>query len=397
MRIALVSQAYPPETGGGGISTQTYAKAHGLASLGHEVHVISHSVDASRHESQDGEVSVVRIPGGNARLVVHTEPVRWLTYSAEVAAMVAELHSRAPLDLVDFPDYGAEGYVHLLNRTEWNHLPTVVHLHGPLAMLAHTIGWPEIDSELYRVGVAMEGTCVRLADAVCSSSRCSVDWCTRQYGLDPARVPILHTGVDTTLFRPLDIAKDTRPTIIFVGKLAANKGVETLIGAACRLAGEFPGLQVRLVGRGEAGMVDRLRSEADRAGLPNLLDFVGFVEHAELPEHLCRAHVFAAPSIYEGGPGFVYLEAMACGLPAIACAGSGVAEVIRDGQTGLLVPPGDVEALAEALRGLLADVDRSARMGRRAREYVVAEADSRTCLRRIEAFYESVVRGSTSC
>ena len=392
MRIALVSQAYPPATGGGGISTQTYAKAHGLAALGHEVHVVSHSPDTSRHRAWDGDVSVLRIPSADARLAVHTEPVRWLTYSVEVAAALAELRSRAPLDLVDFPEYGAEGYVHLLNQTEWNHVASVVQLHGPLVMLAHTIGWPEIDSEFYRAGVAMEGTCVRLADAVYSSSHCSVDWCARDYGLDPERVPILHTGVDTARFCPVRLAKDPRPTIIFVGKLVANKGVEALVEAACRLAGEFPDLQVRLIGRAEADMADRLQSQAARAGLPSLIDWPGFIEHAQLPEHLCRAHVFAAPSVYEGGPGFVYLEARACGLPAVACAGSGAAEAIRDGETGLLVPPGDVEALAEALRRLLAEADVRESMGRRAREYVLAEADRDACIRRIEAFYKSVAQ-----
>ena len=92
----------------------------------------------------------------------------------------------------------------------------------------------------------------------------------------------------------------------------------------------------------------------------------------ELPEHLSRAHVFAAPSLYEGGPGFVYLEAMACGLPVIACAGSGAAEVVFPGENGLLVPPGDVDALADALRQLLGDAIGRAEMGERARRYVLA-------------------------
>src|SRR5262245_2104201 len=157
MRIALVSQEYPPETARGGIGTQAYAKAHGLASRGHEAHVVSHSTDMARHEYKDGAVFVTRIPGGEARLAIHTEPARWLAYSVEVAAAVAGLHARAPLDVVEFPEWGGEGYVHLLNRAEWHHVPTVVHLHGPLVMFAHTVGWPSLDSELYRVGTAMEG------------------------------------------------------------------------------------------------------------------------------------------------------------------------------------------------------------------------------------------------
>ena len=81
----------------------------------------------------------------------------------------------------------------------------------------------------------------------------------------------------------------------------------------------------------------------------------GYVPHAQLPQELCRAHVFAAPSRYEGGPGMVYLEAMACGLPVIACAGSGAAEVVSDGATGRLIPPDDPATLAATLRTLLED------------------------------------------
>jgi glycosyltransferase involved in cell wall biosynthesis len=123
-----------------------------------------------------------------------------------------------------------------------------------------------------------------------------------------------------------------------------------------------------------------------------LLEFTGFVAREELPRHLCTADVFAAPSCYEGGPGFVYLEAMACGLPVIACAGSGAAEVITAGVTGLLVAPHDPGQVAGALRTILADDELRRAMGRRAREYVEQEADSRDCVRRLEAFYASVVR-----
>jgi len=91
-------------------------------------------------------------------MAVHTEAMDWLSYSVEVAAAVAALHGKQPLDLVDFPEWGAEGYAHLLNRTEWNRIPTVIHLHGPLVMFAHTMDWPAMDSEFYRVGAVMEGT-----------------------------------------------------------------------------------------------------------------------------------------------------------------------------------------------------------------------------------------------
>ncbi|UCH26411.1 MAG: glycosyltransferase family 4 protein, partial [Trueperaceae bacterium] len=317
MRIALVSQEYPPETAHGGIASQTYLKAHGLASLGHEVQVISHSSDGSVQRSRDGGVQLIRVPGFDDELPIHTEPVRWLTYSSRVAGAVAELHAHSPLDLVEFPEWGCEGYVHLLNQTEWNHIPTVIQLHGPLVMLAHTVGWPEPDSLFYRIGTEMEGACLRLADAIFSSSRCSADWCVRSYGLSAEDIPVLHTGVDTDLFRPLEVPKAERPTIVFVGKLVANKGVEILLEAALQLTDDFPDLHLRMLGTGEEGIEERLLGRALKAGFSQLLELPGFVGREALPEHLSKAHVFAAPSVYEGGPGFVYLEAMACGLPVI--------------------------------------------------------------------------------
>jgi glycosyltransferase involved in cell wall biosynthesis len=395
MRIALVSQEYPPETAKGGIGSQTYLKAHGLAALGHEVEVISRTLQAQRTESLDQEVRVTRVPGLSTRMAVHTEVADWLGYSVEVAAAIAAVHARAPLDLVDFPEWGAEGYLHLLNRTEWNRIPTVIQLHGPLVMFAHTMDWPDKDSEFYRVGTMMEGACLRLADAVYTSSQCSADWCATHYSLQLDRVPVLHTGVDTERFAPRNLPKSKRPTILFSGKLARNKGVALLVEAACRLARDFPDLHLRLFGRGEPEFVSEIHAIANAAGLSDLLDLPGFIGAHELSEHLSRAHVFAAPSRYEGGPGLVYLEAMACGLPVIACAGSGVAEIIRQGENGLLVPPEDVDALTDVLGALLEHPDRRQAMGERARRYVIEEADTRVCLKRLEAFYQSVVTGGT--
>jgi len=387
MRIAFVSQEYPPDTAHGGIGTQTFAKAHGLAGLGHDVTVISHGTDGNRKEASDGAVHVIRVPGFDAHMLIQTEPVRWLTYSAIVAAEVAALHARRPLDVVDFPEWGCEAYVHLLNRTAWNPIPTVIHLHGPLIMFAHTMGWPEIDSEFYRTGTVMESTCLRLADLVISSSKCSADWCVRHYGLEPSQIPIWHSGVDTEHFRPQSVERATRPTIVFAGKITASKGVDSLLDAACLLVPRYPDLSLRLLGRGDDRFVEQLQSIARNQGCPDLLDIAGFVHRQDLPRELSRGHVFAAPSIYEGGPGFVYLEAMACGLPVIAAAESGVSEVVTDGENGLLVNSGDLESLVVALDSLLRDEARRLAMGNRARRYVEREASSNNAMQRLETHY----------
>lgn len=369
-------------------------KAHGLASLGHDVQIISScNGDNQVRKYMDQQVQVTRVPHLDHRLPINTDIVRWLTYSLSVEEAIAELHAYKPFDILDFPEWGAEAYVHLLNRTEWNHIPTAIQLHGPLVMFAHTMGWPDINSEFYRTGTAMEETCLRLADAVYSSSLCSIDWCVNHYGLARENVPVIYMGVDSDLFRPLDVPKEPHPTLVFVGRICAEKGTSILVEAACRLTCDYPELRLLLIGKGDSSYQEHLQSKALDFGLPNLVNFPGFIAREHLPSWLSRAHVFAAPSIYEGGPGLVYLEAMACGLPVIACKGSGAAEVVVPGENGLLIPPQDVDALETALRCLLDDPETRRVMGVGAREYAVSHADSKLHLRRLDAFYRAVISG----
>src|SRR5207249_6511568 len=143
-----------------------------------------------------------------------------------------------------------------------------------------------------------------------------------------------------------------------------------------------PGLLLRIVGRGDPELATELQAKANDAGKPNLLELAGFVERTQLPSFLASADVFVAPSIYEGGPGFVYLEAMACGLPVIACDGSGIDEIITPGENGMLVPPKNVKALEGVLRKLLSDNEALEVMGRKARKYVIKEADGKSCIKK---------------
>ena len=391
MRIAFVSQEYPPETAHGGIATQTWTKARGMAARGHEVYVVASSTDERRHAYEDEAVHVTRIPGFDSRMQLRTEAARWLTYSTLVAAEVSDLQARVGLDLMDFPEYGAEAYLHLVNRGECGSVRTSIHLQGPLIMLANTIGWPEKESELYRIGTHMESTCLRLADAIYSSSACSVDWCARHYGIS-RDAPVIHCGVDTRVFMP-KAAPEQEPRVLFVGRIAASKGVDTLLDAVCRIARDQPRLRLRLVGRAEEIFARALQARAEAQGFEGL-ELAGFVAREHMREELVRAQIFAAPSRYEGGPGFVYLEAIACGLPVIACSGSGASEILEHGRTGFLVPPDDTASLARQLQQLLANRELRHEVGARARAHVLAEADSERCADRLESFYLSAAENA---
>jgi glycosyltransferase involved in cell wall biosynthesis len=392
VRIGLVSREYPPETAHGGIGTQTMLKAHGLAARGHDVVVLSASTNRNWSDSAASGVRVVRIPTGEGKMPLYTEAAEWLTYSVEVARAITKLHAEAAFDLLDFPEWGGEGFMHLLNQTEWNRIPSVVQLHGPIVMFAHAIGWPLVDSDFYRIGSTMEGTSLRLADAIYSSSACSADWSAEHYGVKRDEIPIIHTGVDTRIFTPESGMKAAHPTIVFAGRVTGDKGVPALVDAALHLVKEIPDLRVEICGRGEPSLISDLRKKARSVGAPPaLLNFRGFVDRTTLPSVLAQAHVFAGPSAYEPGPGLVYLEAMACGLPVVACSGAGAAEVVEAGRNGLLVPPRNVEALTAALRQVLTNESDRERMAAEARRYAVEEADSELCLTRLEEFYTAAL------
>ncbi len=396
MKILFVSQEYPPETAHGGIGTQVYMRAHGLTELGHEVFVISHSIDNNKYNYKDNNVHVIRIPAYNPLLSPNSDPSIWLSYSTEIAIAINDLQSTQSIDLIVFPEYGGEGFIHLLNQTEWNHIPSVVHIHGPLVMFAHTMEWPALDSEFYRIGSLMEAVSLRLADAVSASNICSAEWCVNHYSINGTNIPILYTGIDTKLFYPRNLPKSIRPTIIFVGGVRQTKGVHLLVEAACILSKDFPDLLIRILGNGDSGFIASLRKMAVEAGMPDLLDFAGHISREELPIHLSQAHFFAGPSLYEGGPGNVYMEAMACGIPAIGCSGSGVDGIIKNMINGFLVPPNDLQKLTLVMRSLLEDINLCHSLGRNAREYVLKEADSKVCIKRLETFYKSVSDGSFS-
>jgi D-inositol-3-phosphate glycosyltransferase len=164
------------------------------------------------------------------------------------------------------------------------------------------------------------------------------------YGARAARIATIPCGVDTELFAPGDrgaarraLGLDAGPTLLWVGRIAPIKGLDTLLGAVERLHAAGTGARLLIVG----GDADEPRNGHEAA----LRD------------------VTVLPSYYESF-GMVALEAMACGSPVIASRVGGLVTTVRDGVTGFLVPDGDVAALAERVASLLADPDLRWRVGR---------------------------------
>lgn len=185
------------------------------------------------------------------------------------------------------------------------------------------------------------------------------------------RVHIVHCGVDPAEFRPRRHAGRGR-RLLFTGRLAAVKGLPILFEAMAALASCNPDLTLALAGDGP----DRaaLEAEARRLGLAERVAFLGYQSSDQVRTLLQDTDVFVLPSFAEGVP-VVLMEAMASGVPVVTTRVAGVAELVEDGVSGCLVPPGDVASLAGAIAALLDDAERRARFGAAGRAAVEAGFD----------------------
>jgi glycosyltransferase involved in cell wall biosynthesis len=175
------------------------------------------------------------------------------------------------------------------------------------------------------------------------------------YGLDPSRVSSVGAGVNL-LMPTLESRRWDSARALFVGRDFARKGGHELLGAWAHVRRALPDARLTVVGP------PRAPDGADLTGV----DWLGAVEsQAELRRLYEEASVFVMPSLFEPW-GHVFLEAMGCGLPCIGAAHCAMPETIADGETGLLVPPGEVEPLAAALERLLGDPPLAEQYGRRA-------------------------------
>ena len=195
------------------------------------------------------------------------------------------------------------------------------------------------------------------ASGIATFSRNVARSLVRHYGVEPERIRVVGAGANA--FPPEAPRHDDGRTIAFIGRDWRRKGGPILAEAFVRVRRTNPRARLLVAG-------PRVRPPLPEGGV-----FLGAVPMDEVPALLSQATVFAMPTLREPF-GIALLDAMACGVPCVAARVEAVPEIVRDGETGILAPPGDAAALAAGLAALLADPDRGRAMGARGRERVAA-------------------------
>jgi glycosyltransferase involved in cell wall biosynthesis len=207
-----------------------------------------------------------------------------------------------------------------------------------------------------------------------SASRYNARQVEARYG---RAVTVIHNGVDTEAFAPRGRDAQLRASlgagpgdflVASVSRLVAWKGVRVVLEAL----GGLP-RRVRCVVIGEGPDERALRRLASASGIEDRVRFMGRVRHADLPLLLAQCDLFVQPSIGEEAFGISVVEAMACGLPVLASNNGGLPEIVVDGETGRLLPPGSVAAWRDAIGWAAGDGARLAALGARARARACAE------------------------
>ncbi|MEM8633357.1 MAG: glycosyltransferase family 4 protein [Pseudomonadota bacterium] len=196
------------------------------------------------------------------------------------------------------------------------------------------------------------------------------------------RMYIVHCGIEPQLYGTDRLAEPGK-NILFVGRMAAVKGVTLLLDAFASVSERHEDAHLTLVGDGP----DRaeLEAKADRLGLRERVTFTGYLGQEDVAATLNKADLLVLPSFAEGVP-VVLMEAMASRIPVIASRVAGVQELVEDGVSGYVLPPGDVEALKDAMERLVSNPDLRARMGQTGRAKVEAEFEVKReveCLARL--------------
>lgn len=384
MRVCLLTPEFLPEWGG--VGTYTYNLARGLSGRA-EVHVVTARSDNSWKDYQglDG-VSVHSLCSSNGG----SQPVSPFRFQLAAFRRLPDLVRNHDLEIV----HANHAYMSdLFARLRPTQAATVLTVHTTLdtqidGTQSAGPGVPREQTEAKVTGLRValkpiEKQYLRKTPNMIFVSQWVRDRLIAQYGARPVLSEVIPNAVDATLFSPNGAGgRVDPPTILFAGRLLALKGVATLLRAMLDLN---PDIRLLLAGPGDPGP---WREYARRIGLANnRCVFLGRIAYGDMPALCRKVSALVLPSFSESCP-MTALEAMASGTPLIASASGGTPEIVRNGETGWLVPPGDAGALAQCIDSVLADrVGRKAVVAR-ARAWIEMNASVERMADRTIRFYE---------
>lgn len=348
-------------------STRVFRLASGLAERGHYVRIVSYKVR---------DVPVVTVEKFSVPRFGWRYPVRWQHRWAMYLRRIMREHNVVHVQFLQ--DFGLTPETAAAGRL----------IVSPLG--SDICKPPDLDAYPDEI-VHMRHELLRTADAVSVCSRAFAAQVAEYAGLHVDNIELVPMGVDLELFCPQPRDPHRPPTVGFFKGFNPVYGPTVFVRAIPKVLSAVPQARFEMVGRGK--LLGECQALAHSLGVAHAVVWVDQQPHDRLPDLICRWDISAVPSMCESF-GVAALESSAMEVPVVASRVGGLPETVRDGQTGLLVPPGDSDALADAIVELLLDEPRRRAMGAAGRRMVAEEYEWGSCLDRWEALYRRVVEGA---
>lgn len=371
-----------------------------------EIHVVTLKRNIpgfSGKEYSNEDVSTIL----NRQLHIHYISTSTETFSYNLAFQMAclrkipSLHVKCHFDIIHshlchMPDVFLKLFVRMP-------IPTVLTIHGTIqslrshALLARSMfgGLESSESSILNFYPAIEflqQNYVKRVDSLIAVSKATKALAMHDLKVKEEKIGIIYNGVDTQLFYPPSQSQQEqryrRPTVVYIGRVIAKKGLNVLIESIPEVLKSFPDCQFIFVG---GGNVSYYKQMMINLGVEEKnFSFIGHLGYYERSKILQEATVFVNPSFFENFS-ISILEAMSCGCAVIACSVGGNPELIRTGENGILVPPFDHKAFATAIKSLLGDVATNKRLGIIARESVEKSFSLKKCAEETCGMYKKTI------
>src|SRR5260221_539029 len=340
MYIIIFNSEYPPLGGGAGNANAHIARV--LADMGHEIVVITSRFKNLPHQEQYGRLTIYRIPALRQMLDrsgAFEQVIFMISASFSALRLVQRFKPNATLAFFGVPS----GVIAYLLKVLYK-IPYIVSLRG-----GDVPGFRPYDFRIFhKLLTPLLHIVWKHAFAVVANSNGLRDLAN---AFDARfEIPVIPNGVDLELYKSEENRNETSPLLLSVGRVVYQKGFDIALRA---LAG-IKDIEWTWHIAGDGPQMEALQALAKALGIAKRVTFLGWQSRTDLIEQYKKASLFLFPSRHEGMPNAL-LEAMASGLPVIATCIAGNEELVADGETGILVPSEDVDALGVAIRKLLTD------------------------------------------
>ncbi|MFZ2172153.1 MAG: glycosyltransferase [Methylococcaceae bacterium] len=374
--VVLISRDFPPNHGGG-IATFSKDLAEALANQGNIVHIIAQSPDINRVDLENGvwvHRILMREIERSPEAIERNIPQHIWNWAAIALEETKRIGTHRSIDVVEAPIWDCEGAAFLLDG--WWPLVTSLHTTLHFWMESH----PEYkDDQEWMTSfgkpiLALERELMTRVSAVRANSRAIVQEIESAYNFvfDINKIKVVPHGMASSNAQACP-GKNERLEILFVGRLEPRKGIDVLLGSIPQILEVVPNVCFRVIGddtlMGPDGRTYKEKFFADFANKSWLghVKFEGRIGDYTLQEAYARCDIFVAPSRFESF-GLVFLEAMREGKPVVGCIAGGMPEVVCHEINGLLVEPGKVEVLTQAILRLIQGPALRTKMGEASRK-----------------------------